>query len=239
LSKEHPCKYIFVIILVDIVSNLNHNPPVIILNAMVMILQFLTTLFIAFTFVAYADECDRFQIRPEASISLGTTSYQSLDTCRLRYVDEFPLPDPNCTPGAVNPTISINTLRDPFFRTRCLRNQASTHKEKFIAYTRYAQSHPEHNFGPTQTCELDHLVPLELGGADTLDNIYPQCGPLGAPLEARFFKRKDTVENYLAWAVKTGRMNLIDAQKGIASNWIQYLKIAESTCPDGRCPFSK
>ena len=62
---------------------------------------------------------------------------------------------------------------------------------------------------PNQVCELDHLVPLELGGADTLDNIWPQCGPNGVGLHERYFKLKDMVENYLtAPMVKAGRMDL-------------------------------
>ena len=69
----------------------------------------------------------------------------------------------------------------------------------------------------------DHLVPLGIGGADTLDNIGPQCGPAGASLDRRYFKQKDMVENYLAAQVKAGNMNLKDAQQGIATDWTQYL----------------
>jgi hypothetical protein len=76
-------------------------------------------------------------------------------------------------------------------------------------------------------CELDHLVPLELGGADGLGNIWPKCGPDGATLDERYFKAKDRVENYLAGEVKAGRMSLDDAQRGIAADWTQYLANAD------------
>jgi hypothetical protein len=115
---------------------------------------------------------------------------------------------------------------------------ATTEQEKGQAYAWYGIRHPRQNYGATQTCELDHIVPLELGGSDTLDNIFPQCGPVDVPLEQRAFKRKDTVENYLAWAVKTGEMDFSAAQRGIASNWVQYLDAAETTCPGGSCPSS-
>ena len=82
---------------------------------------------------------------------------------------------------------------------------------------------PQHNSGSNQTCELDHLVPLELGGADGLGNIWPECGPDGVPLDERYFKAKERVENYLAGEVKAGRMSLEDAQRGIASDWTRYL----------------
>jgi hypothetical protein len=55
---------------------------------------------------------------------------------------------------------------------------------------------------------LDHLVPPELGGADGLGNIWPECGPEGVALDDRFFKRKDHVENYLAEQVRDGQMSL-------------------------------
>jgi hypothetical protein len=70
------------------------------------------------------------------------------------------------------------------------------------------------------------LISLELGGADTLENIWPQCGPKGVVLRNRYFKQKDIVENYLAREVKAGRMDLSEAQRGIAQDWTQYLDAA-------------
>ncbi len=85
-------------------------------------------------------------------------------------------------------------------------------------------------------CELDHLVPLELGGADGLGNIWPECGPANAPLARRNFKIKDRVENYLAAQVRAGRMPLAEAQRGIAGDWSRYLAAADRFCREGgRC----
>ena len=85
-------------------------------------------------------------------------------------------------------------------------------------------------------CELDHLVPLELGGADGLGNIWPQCGPDETTLRRRYFKIKDHVENYLVDEVKAGRLRLVDAQRGISADWTQYLREAEQYCAGGgRC----
>lgn len=78
-------------------------------------------------------------------------------------------------------------------------------------------------------------MPLELGGADTLDNIWPQCAPTGAPLPQRFFKEKDIVENYLTAEVKSERRRLTAAQKGIAADWTQYLEQAKSACGSKKC----
>jgi hypothetical protein len=136
------------------------------------------------------------------------------------------LPDPACTPGATNPTVTINVLQDPNYRTSCTRDGATSAAQKNKTYAWYGLPHPAHNTGASQTCELDHLISLELGGADTLENIWPQCGPDKVTLRERYFKQKDAVENYLAAQVKAGTISLHEAQWGIANDWTQYLAAA-------------
>ena len=155
--------------------------------------------------------------------------------CSVSGKNGFLVPDPNCTPGAVNPTLTLNVLKNPNFRTKCLRDGVTTPAQKATTYRWYGLAKPPNNTGANQVCELDHLVSLELGGADTLDNIWPQCGPSRVALAQRFFKRKDTVENFLAKQVRNGQISLADAQKGIATDWTQFLTEAEQQCPDGRC----
>jgi hypothetical protein len=147
----------------------------------------------------------------------------------------FPVPDPNCTPGAINPTLIIEVLRDRGFTTKCVRDVATKEEEKARTFDWYDIPHPSNDSGEAQICELDHLISLELGGADTLDNIWPQCGPSGVSLPQRFFKLKDIVENFLAMQVRAGRMPLIDAQRGIATDWTQFLDEAKRVCPEGTC----
>jgi 5-methylcytosine-specific restriction endonuclease McrA len=206
-------------------------------------LMFRQTLVLASVFTlglgaqAWALDCSQFAINPMASMSLGAPVRSAAGGCAVLQRNGLPVPDPRCTPGAINPTVTAAVLANPEFRTRCVRNNATTEAEKAAAYTWYDQPHPRNNRGPDQTCELDHLVPLELGGADTLDNIWPQCGPAGVPLPERFFKRKDTVENYLSFMVKHNETGLAAAQRGIAANWTQYLAAAEAMCPGGRCPY--
>lgn len=85
--------------------------------------------------------------------------------------------------------------------------------------------------------ELDHLISLGLGGADTLDNIWPQCGPKGVALAKRYFKQKDVVEDYLACDIKQGKRNLADVQKGIAEDWTQYLSEAKAAGFPKKCEW--
>jgi hypothetical protein len=148
----------------------------------------------------------------------------------------YPVPDPRCTPGGADPSVGANVLRNSSWRTRCLRNCEESEAAKHEAYGWYQIRKPKHNSGENQVCELDHLVPLELGGADGMGNIWPQCGPDGAALDDRYFKIKDRVENYLADEVKSGRMPLDAAQRGIAADWTQYLDQANRYCAaGGRC----
>ena len=180
--------------------------------------------------------CAAFQINDTASLALQPVANPPPQQCAAGTShDGSPIPDPACTPGAVNPTLTVDVLRNPSFRTSCVRSHATTEEQKAATYDLYGIPHPSDNTGPNQTCELDHLVPLELGGADTLDNIWPQCGPPGVALSARYFKEKDIVENYLTKLVKSGQMDLDQAQHGIATDWTQYLAAARTACPGGRC----
>jgi len=180
--------------------------------------------------------CSQFRIDPLASEPFRSPGlHPLLGMCRTRTSNGFPLPDPSCTPGAFNSTVTLSILRNPFFRTACVRQQATSAKEKATTYHWYSIRHPSNNAGAVQFCELDHLVPLELGGADTLDNIWPQCGPPGVSLDERYFKQKDAVENYLAWMVRRGQIDLTLARKGIATDWTQYLAAARQHCRSVKC----
>jgi hypothetical protein len=204
---------------------------------------FRTTILVAFVAMPAsapeAADCSAFHIDSLGDEAIGDVTDLKDSGCVARKVKvndiEYLLPDPKCTPGAKNPTLTAQVLRDPDFTTKCVRDNATPPKEKNKTYDNYATEHPDHNTGAMQYCELDHLVSLELGGADTLDNIWPQCGPEDVVLRERFFKQKDTVENYLAKQVREGRMDLDDAQKGIASDWTQYLDDALHACGSGTC----
>lgn len=152
----------------------------------------------------------------------------------------FPVPDPNCTPGAINPTLTLEVLSNPKFTTKFVRDEADGSKatDKAKTYDWYGIKHPTNNTGENQVCELDHFISLEIGGADTLDNIWPQCGPSGVALMERYFKQKDAVEDYLAWLVTHNSMDLKLAQRCIAHDWTQFLENAKKYCPGTRCPKS-
>ncbi len=179
--------------------------------------------------------CSNFDINAKSTQALGEVEAPRAGGCNTQLKSGYPVPDPKCTPGAVNPTLTVDVLRNPEFRTSCVRDNATSATQKANTYVWYSINHPDHNQGVMQVCELDHLVSLELGGADSLDNIWPQCGPPNVVLRERYFKEKDAVENYLAKQVRDGVMDLKDAQHGIAEDWTQYREEALKACTGSKC----
>jgi hypothetical protein len=69
---------------------------------------------------------------------------------------------------------------------------------------------------PFADYELDHLVPLELGGAPRdIANLWPQ--PWDGEANAHM---KDAVETFLNREVCRGAVQLVDAQRAIATDWL-------------------
>ena len=64
--------------------------------------------------------------------------------------------------------------------------------------------------------KIDHLIPVELGGADTIDNLWPQlvrARPYGAD-------RKELLTEVLLQKIRAGKMTLAQAQEEIRRDWI-------------------
>jgi hypothetical protein len=128
-------------------------------------------------------------------------------TCRTR--DHGRLPDRHCTPGAIDPAVTQadvgSTICVSGYTTTVRPPESQTGKFKFV------QAYPAYHLAAGTESELDHLVPLELGGANDAANLWPQAGSLPNP--------KDTVERALNRAVCDGRIPLRRAQRAIARNW--------------------
>jgi hypothetical protein len=118
------------------------------------------------------------------------------------------LPDSQVTPGEVR-TTDVNEVCHGG-STRQYRHTTSAEKKKDC--TMYGLIACPHE----GTLELDHLIPLELGGADVIANLWPQpANPKPG------FHEKDVLENYLHDQVCAGKMALIDAQAAIRTDWAQ------------------
>lgn len=123
-----------------------------------------------------------------------------------------PLPDPVLTPG-----VTRNLTLEQVCTTKWGRDRrAVTANMKAQVYAMYhmKQHSGECALSP-RGCEIDHLIPRELGGADDVRNLWPQ--PYGGPCNA---VNKDRLENWLHKMVCAGKMSLEDAQRAIATDWV-------------------
>lgn len=138
------------------------------------------------------------------------------------------LPDATCTPGDTDPRVTQASIGS----TICARGWSASARPP-LSVTEPIKRERMSAYGDTDSLagtELDHLVPLELGGASTVRNLWPEPreGPDGATI-------KDQLENRLSELVCSGRLRLDDAQRAIATDWIsayrQYLGAIPSSVP--------
>jgi hypothetical protein len=123
------------------------------------------------------------------------------------------MPDPSCTPGALNPAVTQATI----YKTICVSGwtdavrppEGITEQEKAASMAAYGDT------GSMEGYEYDHFVPLELGGAtNDARNLWPEPGASPNP--------KDGVEDSLRQAVCDGRISLARAQREIVRNWSSH-----------------
>jgi hypothetical protein len=117
------------------------------------------------------------------------------------------LPTPSLTPGQVSTIDAHKICRKGYAKTQ----RHTPQSVKSERYRAYGVAH--HKPGDY---EIDHLVSLELGGADVARNLWPQSYKT-APWNAHV---KDRLENYLHREVCAGRLPLATAQREIAQDWI-------------------
>ncbi len=71
--------------------------------------------------------------------------------------------------------------------------------------------------GPHPTVEIDHLIPICLGSADTDDNLWPQPRRSIEPIWNA--ERKDVLERRVCEMACGGQIDVVTAQMKIASDW--------------------
>jgi hypothetical protein len=119
------------------------------------------------------------------------------------------LPDLKLTPGKANPILTKELICSPTFRTGPYRNVPVSEKKKVAAL--YGIDYE----ATRQHVEYDHLISLELGGSNDVENIWPEFY-----LPVPGAHEKDKVENWLHRQVCAGDIQLEDAQTAISHDWI-------------------
>ena len=124
------------------------------------------------------------------------------------------LPDPACTPGALNPAVTQTNIA----QTICRKGWTATIRPP-VTFTEALKRRQLVEYGQKgkslSLWEEDHLLPLELGGSpgDPL-NLWPEphAGRYGA-------YRKDGVENHVRALVCNGSWTLVKAQNVFLTDW--------------------
>lgn len=116
------------------------------------------------------------------------------------------LPDRSCTPGAVE-TADVSTICGQSTRER--RNvPEAVRRERFAAYGI--------SWNDRSRYELDHLVPLEVGGSNDASNLWPEL------LDDAH--RKDRVEDDTHRRVCRGELTPADAQHFFETDWTSGIR---------------
>src|ERR1700674_6524 len=146
------------------------------------------------------------------------------------------LPDPQKTPGDVLKSVptsrmaeclargtgSAVSVGDPITRdlictsgyAKCVRRVSATVRRE--VFKSYGLEGDYTGYCSEQGCEIDHLIPLELGGSNDQKNLWPQ--PYGGCWNAHVKNRLGT--RYYR-EVCAGRIPLDQAQDEILTDWIK------------------
>lgn len=136
-------------------------------------------------------------------------------SCHYRTAaDGQPLPDPACTPGALDARATQLTIAE----TVCKKGYTALIRPP-TSETDAAKRQLMLAYGTTQRGELDHLISLELGGSSDVANLWPEPGPIPNPKDAVETKLKDLVCNRVFHGAPAAYLPLQVAQHLIATDW--------------------
>jgi DNA-binding transcriptional regulator YiaG len=134
--------------------------------------------------------------------------------CQFRGSEPNVLPDASCTPGAYDPGLTAAVLCAPGYTTRSYRPPVYQ-----TARFELEQALPAYGLAniPGSASELDHLIPLTLGGANDASNLWPELGPVP--------NRKDATEVRLhKWVCQVkgaqAEGRLAGARQAVAADWL-------------------
>ena len=137
------------------------------------------------------------------------------------------LPDPKLTPGDTF-DVTAQDVCVPGYAKKVRAVPAWLKRQAYAEYgiTRYK----------TGDYEVDHLIPLSLGGSNSIRNLWPQSTKT-SPWNSYV---KDALERKLHKLICASQLDLRTAQREIASNWIEaYQKYVAKSPPAARVRETK
>lgn len=123
------------------------------------------------------------------------------------------LPLPARTPGAT---------RDLTEEQICATKWGLDHRAVTVAMKRTVASWYGIPWAQHSRYEFDHLVPRNLGGADSVDNLWPMCCIVKGAIVNQAHE-KDVLEVRLGKLVCAGVVSLEDAQLQMRTSWVDGL----------------
>jgi hypothetical protein len=122
------------------------------------------------------------------------------------------VPDPTLTPGAVR-TVDVDEVCTIGMRE--LRHWSRERDDRIMAeYGLPTGPHPDY--------EVDHLIPLGLGGADDDKNLWAE--PRRSIEKEWPAEKKDELEHRLRDLVCAGQLDVRAAQRAIRDDWTEAFK---------------
>jgi creatinine amidohydrolase len=138
--------------------------------------------------------------------------------------------DPSKTPGRA----SYRTIDQICKKGSAHDERDVSEAEKTRVYQAYGISKCGGYCSGKRGCEIDHLISLEIGGANTEDNLWPQ------PFDYNWNAHdKDRLENKLHVLVCNGSISLDEAQTAVKTDWVaaykKYVRERKPFAPVVRC----
>ena len=164
-----------------------------------------------FAFVA----CDRAVSVQQAQSNAASTAAAdtSLGTVQSDSGLRFPfVPDPAKTPGDTL-EVTAADICVPGYSKKVRNVPIAVKRQVYLSYG--IRKHQPGDY------EIDHLISLELGGSNSIRNLWPQSYRT-SPWNAHV---KDALENELHRRVCAGTIDLATAQRIIAQNWVMGYRI--------------
>lgn len=118
------------------------------------------------------------------------------------------LPDRRCSPGGYYSKLARSVICAAGFHTGSIRDVPQS--EKFAVEREYGMAATFYGHAD----EIDHIVPLELGGSNSIANLFFEPGTGKANYHV-----KDELENRAKEWVCDGRLSLGAARRGFARDW--------------------
>jgi len=142
-------------------------------------------------------------------------------SCHTRTAaDGEALPDPACTPGAVDAAVSDTDISSTVCRkggytdsVRPPESLTNAAKKKLMA----AYGIPASKMSDY---ELDHFIPLNSGGASDIRNLWPEPNTTTLYTASSFVHNdKDRVEEYLYDAICAHKVTVTAVQRAMDTDW--------------------